>query len=148
MYGSDKEKSIQNNSFSSKQLVEYFEKYLVAYLPLWCQATMPYDVKGKGNAPIESFFRTVKHQYHTGNNHYAPDFYLEHYEIMGLTNTAVVDAIENPKGKVKRDKEESEIAEEKFKKTTQQTKRKRKYIRKIFNVFKGTPRKFFYTLSP
>jgi hypothetical protein len=64
------------NGFYAPEIVSHLANYYIANYPLWGQVTMPKHFHGKSNAYVESYFRTLKHNYHKGKRHYAPDFFM------------------------------------------------------------------------
>jgi hypothetical protein len=81
------------NPFWKPEIIDYLEKYYMAYFPLWSEAALPPGLKGKTTAHVESHFRTLKHQYHPKGRYYAPEMFENHYTVIsGLTCNAVVNA--------------------------------------------------------
>lgn len=72
------------NIFFSKELFDYVADFLIPYFPLWSATGITqFHLNRDSNAPIENYFKILKHQILDGETHIpAPRFIMENFKII------------------------------------------------------------------
>jgi len=108
------------NPCYSREIVDVFQDFYVAYLPLWSDC-FPSRGEHMCNAHCESYFHMHKNIFHPEVNQYSAEYLKEHGKIIsGMYRealTGVQKTVRKKRETKKKDEESSVIAKEKWKKS-------------------------------